>query len=49
MCPYGEKTGKVGFGQGGKCYATVGMFACRGLSSKAMTLRSLSGVRGSEY
>ena len=31
------------------CYVTVGMFARRGLSSTAKTLRSLSGVRGSEY
>ena len=31
------------------CYITVGMFTQHGLSSKAMTLRSLSGVRGSEY
>ena len=32
-----------------RCYVTVGMFARRGLSSTAKTLRSLSGVRGSEY
>ena len=32
-----------------KCYVTVGTFARRGLSSTAKTLRSLSGVRGSEY
>ena len=31
------------------CYVTVGTFARRGLSSTAKTLRSLSGVRGSEY
>ena len=31
------------------CYVTVGMFAQRGLGSTAKTLRSLSGVRGSEY
>ena len=31
------------------CYVTVGTFAQRGLSSTAKTLRSLSGVRGSEY
>ena len=30
------------------CYVTVGMFAQRGLSSTAKTLRSLSGVWGSE-
>ena len=28
----------------GYCYVTVGMFARRGLSSKAITLRILSGV-----
>ena len=33
----------------GVCYVTVGTFARRGLSSTAKTLRSLSGVRGSEY
>ena len=32
-----------------RCYVTVGTFARRGLSSTAKTLRSLSGVRGSEY
>ena len=31
------------------CYVTAGTFARRGLSSTAKTLRSLSGVRGSEY
>ena len=31
------------------CYVTVGTFARCGLSSTAKTLRSLSGVRGSEY
>ena len=31
------------------CYVTVGTFARRGLSSTAKTLRSLSGVRVSEY
>ena len=31
------------------CYVTVGTFTRRGLSSTAKTLRSLSGVRGSEY
>ena len=31
------------------CYITVGTFARHGLGSKATTLRSLSGVRGSEY
>ena len=31
------------------CYVTVGTFTQRGLSSTAKTLRSLSGVRGSEY
>ena len=31
------------------CYVTVGTFARRGLSSTAKTLRSLSGVRGSEF
>ena len=31
------------------CYITVGTVARRGLSSTAKTLRSLSGVRGSEY
>ena len=31
------------------CYVTVGTFARHGLSSTAKTLRSLSGVRGSEY
>ena len=31
------------------CYVTVGTFARRGLSSTAKTLRSLSGVLGSEY
>ena len=33
----------------GLCYVTAGTFARRGLSSTAKTLRSLSGVRGSEY
>ena len=33
----------------GMCYVTVGTFARRGLSSTAKTLRSLSGVQGSEY
>ena len=32
-----------------RCYVTAGTFARRGLSSTAKTLRSLSGVRGSEY
>ena len=32
-----------------QCYVTVGTFARRGLSSTAKTLRSLSGVLGSEY
>ena len=31
------------------CYVTAGTFARRGLSLTAKTLRSLSGVRGSEY
>ena len=30
------------------CYVTVGTFTRRGLSLTAKTLRSLSGVRGSE-
>ena len=33
----------------GVCYVTAGTFARRGLSSTAKTLRSLSGVRVSEY
>ena len=36
-------------GGGEVCYVTAGTFARRGLSSTAKTLRSLSGVRGSEY
>ena len=32
-----------------QCYVTVGTFTRRGLSSTAKTLRSLSGVQGSEY
>ena len=32
-----------------ECYVTAGMFARRGLSSTAKTLRSLVGFRGSEY
>ena len=38
-----------GKGEEGGCHVTVGTFARRGLSSTAKTLRSLSGVRGSEY
>ena len=43
----GEEGGYEGVGK--ECYVTVGTFARRGLSSTAKTLRSLSGVRGSEY
>ena len=39
----------VGDGMVRMCYVTAGTFARRGLSSTAKTLRSLSGVRGSEY
>ena len=41
--------GIVRFGKGEFCYVTAGTFARRGLSSTAKTLRSLVGVRGSEY
>ena len=37
------------YDSGTTCYITVGTFARRGLSSTAKTLRSLSGVRGSEF
>ena len=38
-----------GWADAARCYVTAGTFARRGLSSTAKTLRSLSGVRGSEY
>ena len=40
---------KLPMDQEGFCYVTAGTFTRRGLSSTAKTLRSLSGVRGSEY
>ena len=46
---WGYNNVRIKEGDQHKCYVTVGMFAQRGLSSTAKTLRSLSGVRGSEY